>query len=318
MALSIDEANTVSSKYFDKTITAQVYDESPLWTRLKSKNKVSWDGGTQIQFPIRYKEAGVAEAVGPRSQIAYMAKETRTGAVLDWAYYVTKGIISWDERTKNTGKAQIINLIKDKTEEMNSDLFEKFADDLFATAQGALAIQSLNNIIGAAASTYAGISQSDATEWYSPAIDTSTTRLVLYGTSGSLSAMINSATFGKYKPDLIITTRNLFSKFESLVEPQKQYSGDSDLAKAGFSSVKFHDVDVVADAHEQTSAMHLLCTDMLEMRYHPDFNFKVSDWGSLEQIGFPNALAKSVSWAGNLVCRMRKVQGRYSALDYTL
>jgi hypothetical protein len=318
MALSIDEANAVSSKYFDKTITSQVYDESPLWTRLKNKNKVTWDGGTQIQFPIRYKEAGVAEAVGPRSQIAYQAKETRTGAVLDWAYYVTKGIISWDERAKNTGKAQVINLIKDKTQEMNDDLFEKFADDLFATAQGSLSIQTLNTIIGTTSSTYAGISQSDATEWYSPAIDTSTTRLVLYGTSGSLSAMINTATFGKKMPDLIITTRNLFSKAESLLEPQKQYSGNSDLAKAGFSSVKFHDVDIVSDAHCPTSAMYLLCTDMLEMRYHPDFNFKVSDWTSLEQVGFPNALAKSVSWAGNLVCRMRKVQGRYSALDYTL
>lgn len=318
MALSIDEANAVSGKYFDKTITSQVYDESPLWTRLKSKNKVTWDGGTQIQFPIRYKEAGVAEAVGPRSQIAYMAKETRTGAVLDWAYYVSKGIISWDERAKNSGKAQIINLIKDKTEEMNQDLFELFSDGLYATTQSSLAIQALVTIIGTTASTYAGISQSDATEWYSPAIDTTTTRLVLYGTSGSLSAMVNSATFGKNRPDLIITTRNLFSKFESLVEPQKQYSGESDLAKAGFSSVKFHDIDVVADAHCPTGAMFLLDTGNLEMRYHPDFNFKVSDWTPLEQIGFPNALAKSVSWAGNLVCRMRKTQGRYSALDYTL
>jgi hypothetical protein len=318
MALSIDEANAVSSKYFDKTMTSQVYDASPLWTRLKSKNKVTWDGGTQIQWPIRYKEAGVAEAVGPRSQLAYIAKETRTSAVLDWAYYVSKGILSWDERVKNTGKAQIINLLRDKTEEMNEDMFEKFADDLFATTQGSLNIQMLNTIIGAAASTYAGISQSDCTEWYSPAIDTTTTRLALYGTAGSLSAMLNTATFGKHKPDLILTTRNLLSKVESLLEPQKQYSGESDLAKAGFATVKFHDVDIVADPHVPTSAMFLLDTSMLEMRYHPDFNFKVSDWASLEQIGFPNALAKSVSWAGNLVCRMRKTQGRYSALDYTL
>lgn len=318
MALSSTEANSVSTQYFDKTITAQVYDASPLWTRLKSKNKVTWDGGNQIQWPIRYKEAGVAEAVGPRTQISYQAKETRTSAVLEWVYYVTKGIMSWDERVKNTGKAQVINLIKDKTEEMNDDLFERFSDDLFATTQGSLSLQALVTIIGAAASTYGGISQSDCAEWYSPAIDTTTTRLVLYGTAGSLSALINTATFGKNKPDMIITTRNLLSKVESLLEPQKQYSGESDLAKAGFNTVKFHDIDIVSDAHCPTSAMFLLNTNQLEMRYHPDFNFKVTDWTSLEQIGFPNALAKSVSWAGNLLCRMRKTQGRYSALDYTL
>jgi hypothetical protein len=57
---------------------------------------------------------------------------------------------------------------------------------------------------------------------------------------------------------------------------------------------------------------------MLELRYHPDYNFKATPWSELEQVGFPNALAKTVSWAGNLVCRQRITQGRYSALDYTL
>jgi hypothetical protein len=318
MALTYAEADAVSSKYFDPTITSQVYDSFPLWTRLKTKNKITWDGGTQIQFPIRYKEVGTAEAVSPRAQISYMAKETRTAGVLDWAYYVGKAIVSWDERVKNTGKPQIINLMKDKTEEMTQDLYEKFADDIVASTQGSLSIQSLYTIIATTSSTYAGISQSDCTEWYSPVVDTTTTRLTLYGTSGSLATSINSLTFGKNHPDLIMTTRNLYSKVESLIEPQKQYSGDSDLAKAGFSTVKFHDIDIVADPHIASAALFILSTDMLEFRYHPDFNFTTSSWGPLEQIGFPNAMAKSVSWAGNLVCRMRKVQGRYSALDYTL
>lgn len=318
MALSIDEANAVSTKYFDQTITSQVYDSNPLIVRLKGKEKVSWDGGTQIQFPIRYRELGLSEAVGPRQQIQYQAKETRTGAVLDWAYYISKAIVNWDERAKNMGKPQIINLLKDKTDEMTSDLEEKLGDDIYATTQGSLNIQSLITIIGTTSSTYAGISQTDASEWYSPAIDTSTTRLTLYGTSGALAVMMNSATFGKDKPDLIITTRNLFSKAESLLEPQKYYDGNSDLAKAGFMTVKFHEADIVADPHTSAGQMFLLCTSQLELRYHPDFNFKVSSWSELDQVGYPNALKKTVSFAGNIVCRERKVQGRYSALDYTL
>jgi hypothetical protein len=317
MALSVDEANTVSSKYFDQTITSQVYDTSPLFTRLKTKEKVSWDGGTQIQFPIRYRELGLATAVSPRSQITYMQKETRTGGVLDWTYYVAMGLISWDERVKNTGTPQIINLVKDKTEEMNQDLFEKFADDIFASAQGALNLQSLINIISAA-TTYAGITVADAPLWISNFVDTTTTRLVLYGAATSLAAAMNSCTLGNTKPDLIITSRNLFNKAESLVEPQKMYEGNSDLAKAGFTSFKFHDADLVADAHCAATDMFLLATDKLELRYSPDFNFKSTPWKELDQIGFPNALAKTVSWAGNLICRQRNVQGRFHALDYTL
>jgi hypothetical protein len=317
MALSVDEANTVSSRYFDQTMTSQVYDTSPLFTRLKGKEKISWDGGTQIQFPIRYRELGLAAAISPRSQISYQQKETRTGGVLDWAYYVVPGLISWDERAKNVGKAQIINLIRDKTEEMNSDLFEKFADDLFTATQGALNIQMLQTIISAA-TTYAGITVADAPLWISNFVDTTTTRLVLYGTAGSAAAAINSCSLGKEKPDLIITTRNLFNKFESLVEPQKQYTGDSDLAKAGFTSFKFHDADVVADAHVTAGDTYLLNTNQLELRYHPDNNFQATSWSEMEQVGFPNALSKTVSWAGNLVCRQRCTQGRWHALDYTL
>jgi hypothetical protein len=317
MALSVDEANAVSSKYFDKTITSQVYDTSPLWTRLKSKEKVSWDGGTQIQFPIRYRELGLAAAVSPRSQISYQQKETRTAGVLDWAYYVVGGLISWDERAKNSGKAQIINLVKDKTDEMNQDLFEKFADDIYQTVQGALNIQMLQNIISATA-TYAGIAVADAPLWISNFVDTTTTRMVLYGSAASLAGAINSCTLGTAKPDLIITTRNLFNKAESLVEPQKMYEGGADLAKAGFTSFKFHDADVVADGHVTAASTYLLTTDDLELRYHPDFNFKATPWSEMDQVGFPNALAKTVSWAGNLVCRRRATQGRYSALDFTL
>jgi hypothetical protein len=133
-----------------------------------------------------------------------------------------------------------------------------------------------------------------------------------------MARSLNLCTLGDKKPDLILTTRDLFNKFESLCEPQKMYSGDSDLAKAGFTSFKFHDADVVADGHIPAAALYMLTTDVLELRYHPDFNFKTTPWAELDQVGFPNALAKSVSWAGNVVCRARRLQGRYDHLDYTL
>ena len=123
MALSISEANTVSSKYYDKTLTQQVYEKCPFYLKLKSIGNVSTDGGTQIQWPIRHSKLSQSGFVGPREQINYSQTETRTGAVLDWKYLVGENMISWDERVKNSGKPQIVNLIKDKTTELQiSDL----------------------------------------------------------------------------------------------------------------------------------------------------------------------------------------------------
>ena len=314
MALSISEANAVSTKYFDGTLGVQVYDSSPLWARLKSKNLVTLDGGSAIQFPIRYKESGTAQAVGARQQLAYSQIETRTGGVVEYGRYANHALISWDERESNSGSAKIINLMKDKYKEVEQDLYEKMADDLFATTAVTNGLTPIDDIVDSA-DTYAGIAVADAAAWAGNE-DSTTTRLTLYGSSGSLATVMNSATLGSKKPDLILTTRNLFSKIESLVEPQKRYE-DVEMAKIGFVNVTFHGATAVADAHCPSTYLFGLCTDEWELRVHKDFNFKATDWRELDQVGFPNALVKVVSFSGNIICRMRRVNFKYSALDYT-
>ena len=314
MALSIDEANTVSTKYFDKTLTQQVYEKSPLFAKLKSAKKVTTDGGNKIQFGIRYTTLGRAETVDAREQITYTQKETRTAGDLDWKYYIGQSMLQWDERVKNTGKPQIINLMADKTEEMRQDMFNKFQTDLYNTTQASKSFSGLDEIVDSA-DTYAGITVSDVAEWAATE-DSSTTKLVLYGTSGSFAHQMNEATFGPDKPDLVITTRDLFNKFESLVEPQIRYESGA-MGKLGFTALQYHGADVVADYACTDEYMYGLCTKYFEFRVHPDFNFKPSKWEELLQAGFPHALVKIVSWAGNLCCKMRKVNFKYSALDYT-
>lgn len=314
MALSITEANAVSTKYFDGTLGVQVYDSSPLWARLKSKNLVTLDGGSAIQFPVRYKESGTAQALGARTQLAYTQVETRTAGVVEYGRYANHAMISWDEREANSGSAKIINLMKDKYKELEEDLYEKMADDLFATTAVTNGLTPIDDIVDSA-DTYAGIAVADAAAWAGQE-DSSTTRLTLYGSTGSLATMMNNATLGSKKPDLLLTTRNLFSKLESLVEPQKRYE-DVEMAKIGFVNVQFHGATAVADAHCPTTYLFGLCTDEWELRVHKDFNFKATDWRELDQVGFPNALVKVVSFSGNIICRNRRVNLKYSALDYT-
>ena len=317
MALDIDEANTVSSKYFDKTLTQQVYEKCPFWVKLKAKGNITTDGGTQIQFPIRYQKQGKTGFVGPRQQVTYEQIETRTSGVLDWKYLFAHAMISWDERVKNSGKAQIVNLMADKTEEMRQDMLDVFGTAIHAASPGTNDISSLPQIIDST-TTYAGIVYTDAGEFVGSE-DTSTTELVLYG-SGSLSYMMNLATFGPDKPDLILTTKDLWSKFESLIEPQKRYYGDKDsaLGKAGFTSLKFHDAEVVADVYTTAASLYGIDTSKFEIRYHPEFNMKVSKWTPLEQAGYPYAMVKTCPWVGNILCRMRKTSFKYTALDYTI
>jgi len=317
MALSIDEANTVSSKFYDKTLTQQVYEKSPFYVKLKSMNNITTDGGTQIQWPIRYKKLEQTGFVGPREQVAYSQEETRTGAILNWKYLVSQNMISWDERVKNSGKPMVVNLISDKTTEIREDVGDIFATALHAVTPGSNDISSLAEIIDTG-TTYAGIAVADAAEWAAGAEDNAKTELVLFG-DASLSYMINQSTFGNDKPDLHLTTRDLWSKFESLIEPQKRYyNKDTALAKAGFTSLQWHDAEVISDVYTQAKYWYGIDTKHYEIRYHPDYNFLTSKWFKLEQAGYPYAMAKTCAWAGNILCRQRKTSFKFTVLDYTI
>lgn len=317
MALDIAEANAVSSKYFDKTITQQIYEKCPFYVTLKSKGNVSTDGGTQIQFPIRYQRLDKAKWVSARDQVTYEQKETRTSGVLDWKYLHGHAMISWDERVKNTGKPQIVNLMRDKTEELMQDLKYAYSTALWDTSASSDAISSLDDIIDTG-DTYAGITVSDVSEWAAGNEDSSTEEVVLYG-SGSISYAMNACTFGNDQPDMIVTTRDLWSKFESLIEPQKRYyDKDGALAKAGFTALQFHNAKVVSDVYVSSGYMYLIDTDQFEIRYHPKFNMKVSKWQALEQAGYPYAMVKNCAWVGEVCCKMRKTSGKFSNLDYTI
>lgn len=314
MALTLAEANTISSRYFDKPMTQQIYEDSPFFSKLKKNKAIKWDGGTELQFPIRYRKLSRADAVGSDSRVAFETKATRTGGVASWTYYNVDAMLTWKELTENTGKQQIVNLMSDKAEEMQQDMMDRFATDLYTSNPNGLGFTSLAAIVDSAAS-YAGIAVADASAWASTE-DGTTTELVLYN-ANSLSYAINQATFGKYSPDLHLTTRNLAAKFESLLEPQKRYT-DKETADAGFKNITFHGVPVIGDPFCTAGSWFGLCMKVFELRYHPDFNFDVSGWESLFAAGFPRNLGKVMSWAGNLVCKMRKCNFKFTALDYTI
>jgi hypothetical protein len=317
MAFSIDEANTVSTKYFDKTITQQVYERSPFFAKLKAAGNVSTDGGVSIQFPLRIQKLDKGQWVGPRDQVSYTQKETRTSGELQWKYLYGNAMISWDEVVKNSGKQMIVNLMRDKAEELREDMGDNFAQAIWAVTQDGNALASMYTIVDTG-ETYAGIAVADAAEWAASVDDTTTTELALYG-ANSISVSMNACTFGPNKPDSIFTTRDIWSKFESFIEPQKRYyNKDTAIAKAGFTSFAFHDAEVVSDVYIADGDLFLIDTKQFEIRYQPKFNMKTDPWTDLTQAGYPYASIKNCAWVGNVLCRMRKTSGKYTALDSTI
>ena len=315
MAFVIDQLNAVTKKYFDSDLQVQCYDDSPFWVKLKSKNAVKLDGGVSIQYPIRYQKLGFADATDPDAQLVYETKATRTGASQDWAYYYSKQMMTWDEKVKNAGKEKIVDLAKEKVQEMKDDQYHRFATDLWTSNPSGNGITPLSSIVDSA-DTFAGITVADASTWASWE-DASTTVLSLYGGAGSLAYYHNLATLGKNHPTMMLTTRNLYSKFMSLFEGQR-IRADNDLADAGFDSCMFLNAAITSDSYVPSGDIYALDLDHYEFIIHSGFNFKLTDWFTLEQQGLPNHAARVMSFAGNLKCDLRRTSFKMTALDWAL
>lgn len=317
MALSRSELESVSRPFWTKEVLETVYEKSPFWWKLKKNNAITTDGGQDIRFPIRYQKLSQAEAVDPRAQQIYRQRDTRTSGLLPWKYYQDSTMIQWDEQVQNAGMGKIIDLQADKAKEMIADLHDKLQTDLFATTQVTASFSALPTIIDTS-DTYADVSPSDATTWAASNEDSTTTTLRLYG-SGSLAYSINLATFGNEGPSMIITTRNLKSKAESILQAMQRFpTMNAELANAGFNNVEFEGIPIVGDVSCAASALYGVDMNSLEFRVHEDYNFVADDWEDLKQAGFRNALVKTVYLVCNLLCQQRRTSFKYTALDYTL
>lgn len=314
MALTYDQATTVSKAYFDDTIKQQVYEDSYLFAWLKKNNRITVSGGKSIRVPIRYKKLDLAEACNPRSQFVFQSVDTRTAIDLDWKYYRDLTLLHWDEKVQNAGEGEIIDIMRDKADEMKEDLQDLLYSDLFATSAGSLSFTPLSTIVDSAAS-YGGVAVSDAAAWASTE-DNSTTKLLAYG-SGSISYMVSQATFGKNAPTVHITTRELADAFEAVLQPQQRYTSE-EAASLGFpETIAFRKVPVVGDAFCPTGYWYGLDLNQFEFFVKEGENMDLSDWFPLEQAGFPKSMGRYGTFVANLVCRMRKSSFKYTALDYT-
>lgn len=312
MALTYDQMNAVCDDYLDKTIYQQVYEESAYLAILKDKNKITVRGGESYRFPIRWKKLGTSGKTGFREKKDFTSVDTRTSGDLDWAAVDGYTLMHWDEKVKNRGNSQIVDLLKDKTVELKEDFQDALASIIWGTATDSFSplVQMIDS-----SDTYAGVAVSDVSQWASQE-DSSTTQMKIYG-SGSLTYMRNAATFGKHKPTHHFTTPDLYSKYESLLEPKERYY-DKKMANLGFDSVTFFNRPVIADEYVPSGDWYGLNMDVIELVVQEGNDMNVTKWFTLEQAGFPNAMAKYMSMVCVHVCRERRSNFKFTALDYTL
>jgi hypothetical protein len=307
------EMVTTTDRNWGKKVTDNVSEHNALINRMKKKGNIKTvSGGYEIAEPIEYAENGTYQRYSGYEQLNTEASDVLTSVKYEWQQVALHVTSSGREVRMNMGnKERMINLVKTRKDNALRTAANQFSIDLYSDGALTNQIGGLAHVIQSDGNgTVGGINAATFTFWanqYREMTGTDAyTSSTLKNEMGKLWLPLNR---GADKPDLIVSSHDLYSVFEAGIEDRARYT-DKDSAGEGFTSLKYKSADVIFDDNTNftTTAekMYFLNTDYLRLVQH-----KEAQWTPDEEKRPTNqdAIVVPIYWMGNLVCTQRSLQG---------
>jgi len=295
-----------------KDVADNVSKHNALLNVLKEKGRIiDLDGGYEIQIPLEYGENGTYTRYGGFDTLNTDASDIITSAKYDWAQIALHVVASGAEIRKNSGRSQMINLVKTKKSNALKTAANNFSIDAYSDGSLANQIGGMAQIIQTnGQGTVGGIDSATWAFWRNKFREIAGSNAYTKDTfKGEMNALWLPLNRGADKPDLIVLSHDFYSVYES-GEQQLQRYMDEKKAQAGFVGLKYKTADVIFDdnANFTTTAEkgYFLNTDYLYVAQH-----KEAKWSQDEEKKPVNqdAVVIPYYWMGNMVCSNRSLQG---------
>ena len=277
----------------------------------KKKRSINLDGGTEIQIQLEYAENSTYQRYAGFDTLNVNQSDIVTSAKYDWAQVALHVVASGAELRKNSGRSQMINLVKTKKANVLKTAANNFSVDAYSDGSLANQIGGLAQIIQSnGQGTVGGINSATWTFWQNKFLEiagsNAYTKDTLKGEFNKLWLRLNR---GADKPDLIVLSHDFYSVYES-GEQQLQRYMDEDMANSGFANLKYKSAQVIFDdnANFTTTAEkgYFLNTDYLYIAQHQEAQWSQDD--EKKPVN-QDAVVIPYYWMGNMVCSNRSLQG---------
>ena len=251
-----------------------IFSARPFVYFLKQAGQIrTISGGSKIVLPLLYAQNGTAASYSAYDSITTTAQTGITAAEYNWKQYAATISISGIEEAQNNSEEQIINLLEAKTFQAEESITEKF-DEMFITSDGTgnsnkdwLGLAKL--VKDSASTNIGGINQATDT-WWAPGHKNITAGAL---TLAQMRTAYNTVSVGNDQPNVILTTRTLFEKYEDLLQPQERFM-DSKTADGGFQNLLFKGAPIVYDNYVVAGDVYFLNTKYIRLVGHSDTWFK--------------------------------------------
>lgn len=323
-------ASTIESR--SGKVADNVLSNNAVLARLKRRGKVRpFSGGHKI-----IQELSFAENANGGWYSGYDLLPVGVSDVISAAEFTIKQaavpvVISGLEQLQNSGKEAIIDLMEARVAVAESTMANILSAGLYSdgTGSGGKQIDGLNAavIVAASTGTYGNISAVTWEFWRNKVSDqTAANGLDATKIQGYWNALWAQLVRGADRPDLIPCDGTVWAAYIASLQANQRFT-NTDVADAGFPSVKFMDADVVLDGGIYTGALDnnvsgaagapagtafFLNTDYLFYRPHRDRNM-VPLSPNRRYATNQDAEVQILAWAGNMTCSGRMFQGRFDA-----
>lgn len=312
------ELVTTTDRKWGQKVTDNVSDHNALLRRLKSKGKIKTiSGGYEIAEPLDYAENGTYQRYSGYDSLNTGASDVLTSAKYPLQQVALHVTASGRELRMNSGPEQMINLVKARKENAIRTASNQFSIDVYSDGTLSNQVNGLANLIQTAGTgTVGGIDSSTFTFWKNKFKEMTGTDIAASPSTTNAATMkadMNdlwlSLNRGNDKPDLIVMTHDFYALYE-LGEQQLQRYMDSDLAKAGFATLKYKSADVIFDDNTNFGTTdekaYFLNTDYLGLTQHKEAQWTMDDQKTPVN---QDAVVIPMYWMGNMVTTNRSLQG---------
>ena len=304
MAFTYDQVSAITSKYFLPTLADNIFDSNPMYKRAKGKFLKTIDGGERIIMPLGYAATSASGWYNGSDVLSTTDNQSITGAELLWKQLYGNITISRREELQNSGKSQILSLVKSKMQMTEKTLSDTMGTALFNAGSTTDAIIGLRAWVGVS-NTVGGISQT-SNSWWQAQVDSSTTTLSM----AAMQNIYNACSVDSDMPTVAVCSRTLLNLYYSLLQPQQRFT-DAETAKGGFSSLMFNGIPVIADSHCPAAHMFMLNEKYLHLFVHKDENFRMDPF--IKPVN-QNIRVGKIFAATAFGCNNNRLQGLLSAI----
>lgn len=269
-----------------------VSNSNALLTVMKDRGQFKPFSGPTIRERLLYNETGSYTRYTGYQYLNPTPAELFNDAEFTPKLAAVSVTLSNEEILKNSGKAQILDVMEEHISAAEQELQDRFVEDLHSAGTADNQIGGLQLAIPTTTTTgvYGGISRVDNAIWRTTTYDVDTDDITGDGTTTQVNSTSVKAIFDnimversrqKKGPNLILCSQQHYLAYSKATETIQRINDETKLGKLGFTALKFYgagkSVDVVLEGGIG-SAMpdditYFIDTSALKFRFHPDRNF---------------------------------------------